>query len=163
MQWSKLKARLKAQICPELKGRIDFHVTRYREATDYGTEAWITFDGKKIFGAGHYHRFVPECIEWHRRGIGSMTVTDAKIQYQEIREMLDEREIHDTEQLVSAMRSYLDMSVGDALKSDNPFTKSLAIIDRRVGRRTIERLEIDESEHSLVKMFYEIRRAAPHL
>ena len=59
-----------------------------------------------------------------------------------------------------AMRAYLDLPIDEALKSDNPFIKALAIVDRRVGKRTIEKLEIDNSEHSLVKAFYELRRAS---
>ena len=167
MQWSKLKSRIKALICPELRDRIDFHVTRYREATDFGTEAWITLDGEKIFGAGHYHRFVPECIEWHRRveNINNLPHPrpDLSSVPQQIEEMLDEQEIHHTDQLVGAMRSYLDLPVHDALRSGNPFLKALAIIDRRVGNRTLEKLEIDESEHSLVQGFYKLRLAVTHV
>lgn len=167
MQWSKLKTRVKALICPELRDRIDFHVTRYREARDFGTEAWITLDGEKLFGAGHYHRFVPECIEWHRRvpNINNLPHPrpDLTTARQEIEEMLDEREIHHTDQLVGAMRSYLDLPVRDALRSDNPFLKALAIIDRRVGRRALEKLEVDESAHTLVKEFYAWRLAATHI
>ncbi len=163
MQWSKLKRQIKDRVCPELRDRIDFHVTRYREATNDGNEAWITYDGNKIFGAGYYHRFVPLWNEWHLRKNEGLTVVDAQMLTKEIGERLDEREVHSTTQLVGAMRSYLDMSVRDALKSDNPFIKALAIIDRRVGNRTLEKLEIDESEHSLVKAFYELRLASAHI
>ena len=81
----------------------------------------------------------------------------------EIEGMLDEQEIHHTRQLVGAMRSYLNLSLHDALRSDDPFLKTLAIIDRRVGRRTLERLEPGESEHTLVKEFYNLRLAATHI
>ena len=160
MQWSKLKSRVKDRVCPELRNRIDFHVTRYREATDNGIEAWITFDGNKIFGAGNYHRSVPGAVEWHRRKKEAMTIADAEMLRMEIIEMLDQKELHDTGHLVGSMRAYLDMAVRDALKSDDPFIKALAIIDRRVGSRTLEKLEIDDSEHSLVKAFYELRCAS---
>ena len=59
-----------------------------------------------------------------------------------------------------AMRAYLDMPVHLALKSTNPFVRSLAIIDRRVGRRTLDRLEIGSDEHSLVREFYRLRMQA---
>jgi hypothetical protein len=55
------------------------------------------------------------------------------------------------------MRAYLDMPVQLALKSSNPFIRSLAIIDRRVGRRTLDELEIGTDEHSLVREFYRLR------
>jgi hypothetical protein len=49
------------------------------------------------------------------------------------------------------------MLVRAALRSPNPFLRSLAIIDRRIGRRTLESLKIGEHEHSLVKEFYRLR------
>jgi hypothetical protein len=52
------------------------------------------------------------------------------------------------------------MPVQLALKSTNPFILSLAIIDRRVGRRTLEELEIGADEHSLVQEFYRLRMQA---
>jgi hypothetical protein len=163
MQWSKLKTRIKALTCAELHDRIDFHVTRYREATDFGTEAWITVDGIKVFGGGHYHRFVPECQEWRLRvpDVNSLPYPhpERKATGQEIAEALDEREIHDTEQMVGAMRQYLDLSIKEALQSDNPFIKALAVIDRRTGKRAIEKLQLQETEHSLVRRFYELRVA----
>jgi hypothetical protein len=55
------------------------------------------------------------------------------------------------------MRAYLDMPIKSALKSQNPFIRSLAIIDRRVGKRTLERLKIADGEHSLVEKFYRLR------
>jgi len=161
MQWSKLKTRIKGLICPGLRSRIDFHVTRYREATDFGTEAWITIDGVKIFGGGHYHRFVPECREWHRRvpDIKFLPCPGLELEAigQEIAESLDKQEIHDTEQIVGAMRSYLDLSIKEALQSDNPFVKALALVDRRAGKRAIEKLLIQDTEHSIVRIFYELR------
>ncbi len=45
-------------------------------------------------------------------------------------------EIHPPEQLGDAMRAYLDMPIELSLKSENLFVRSLAIIDRRVGRQT---------------------------
>ena len=163
MQWSKLRSRIKERVCPELRDRIDFHVTRYREATFNGIEAWVTCDGNKIFGAGNYHRSVPGNVEWRLRKKESMTVAEAEMLRMEIIEMLNERELHDTGELVGAMRSFLDMPVSDALQSDDPFIKALAIIDRRVGNRTLAKLEIGASEHSLVKAFYELRCGSAHI
>ena len=167
MQWSKLKTRIKALICPELQNRIDFYVTRYREATDFGTEAWITIDGVKAFGGGHYHRFVPYCQEWHRSVPDTNALpylsSECKAIGQGIEDELDKREIHDTNQIVGAMRSYLDLSIKEALQSDNPFIKALAIIDRRVGKRAIEKLGIQETDHSLVRRFYELRLNCKHI
>jgi hypothetical protein len=55
------------------------------------------------------------------------------------------------------MRAYLEMPIKSALESPNPFIRSLAIIDRRVGKRTLEQMKIGDNEHSLVREFYRLR------
>jgi hypothetical protein len=69
-------------------------------------------------------------------------------------------EIHPPQQLGDAMRTYLALPVDEALTSVNPFIRALAIIDRRVGRRRLEALEIREEDHSLVREFYRLRMEA---
>ena len=57
-----------------------------------------------------------------------------------------------------AMREYPDLPIGEALKSSNPIIKAFAVIDRRAGKRTINKIEISDSDHTLVKAFYELRK-----
>jgi len=152
MQWSKLKARVKEFICPELKDRIDFHLTSYRESHDGADKVWITIDGKRIFNCKHYP------YEWAR--------TEAKhagLRGEQIESFLAEKEIHNPGNFGDAMRVYLDSTIHEALESSDPFVKAFAIIDRRVGKRTLDKLELSDSEHSLVKAFYELRRASAHI
>jgi hypothetical protein len=49
-----------------------------------------------------------------------------------IHEVLMRREIHEPQHMGEAMRAYLDLPVDEALKSDNPFIKALAIVDRQL-------------------------------
>ena len=152
MQWSKLKTRIKSLVCPELRKRIDFHITSYRESHDGVEKAWVTLDGEKIFNCGHYDY--------------EFTFADgyyAGMRGQELMEWLDKQEAHSPSYMVGSMRAYLDISVDEALRSENPFIKALGIIDRRVGKRTIEKIKLDGSEHSLVKTFYEVRRGTGHV
>lgn len=55
MMWSKLRKKIKEFFAPELRERIDVHLTYYHDAHDDDGEVWITLDGKKIFGGGYYH------------------------------------------------------------------------------------------------------------
>lgn len=160
MQWSKLKTRVKGFICPELKDSIDFHVTRYRKAHSWISESWITVNGEKIFDCGSRTYAREAAYEWlsSKESISDLEGLDLNMQ-----EILKRREIHEPQHMGEAMRAYLDLSINEALKSDNPFIKALAIVDRRVGKRTIEKLEIDNAEHSLVKAFYELRCASARI
>ena len=148
MRWSKLRASVRALICPELRQRIDFHVTQYRVGTS-SKSGLVTIDRKRVLALS-YFRFCRHGDGWFASG-ESETKWSPK----------QRDEIHPPQQLGDAMRAYLDMPIKAALRSSNPFIRSLAIIDRRVGKRTLEELKIGDDEHSLVKKFYRLRMSTP--
>ena len=49
MMWSQLRVKVRANLCEELRGRMDFHVAVYRKShdSDYG-RAWISIDGRQV-------------------------------------------------------------------------------------------------------------------
>ena len=132
MQWSKLRIRAKSFIVLSLRRRVDFHVTSYRQSHDEAEKAWVTLDGKRIFTASWYrHQYAgtePEELEQHR-----------------------------PQQFGDALRSYLDPPVADALTSKDPFIKAMAMIDRRVGRERLQKHKPKKGDHSLIRLFYDLR------
>jgi len=50
------------------------------------------------------------------------------------------------------------LPLSEALESSNPIIKAFALIDRRVGKRTIDKIEISDSEYTPVKAFYELHK-----
>jgi hypothetical protein len=146
MQWSKLKTRFRAFVCDELQDRLDFHVTSYRESHDGAGEIWITLDGKKLVDYGHY-RFEFAEREGYYGGLAG----------KELEDWLTNNEISSPKFVGSAMREYLDMTLDDALASSNPFHRAFAMIDRRLGKRTLEKLKIGDEEHSLIRLFHDLR------
>jgi hypothetical protein len=81
---------------------------------------------------------------------------------EQVKSLLREKEIHGPKDFGDAMRAYLDMPIGEALKSTDPLIKAFAFVDRRVGKKKLEILEISDSEHTLVKAFYALRLASAH-
>ena len=77
--------------------------------------------------------------------------------------VLREKEIHRPKDFGDAMRAYLDMPVGEALESQDPLVRAFAIVDRRLGKRRLAKLELQESEHSLVKAFHKLRLGSAHI
>jgi hypothetical protein len=152
MQLSKLKSRIQSLISPELRERIDLYVTGYRKSHDGADKVWITVDGAKVFSCNYYHseRATAEAFYSGLRG-------------EQIKSYLDGREIHTPRDFGEAMRLYLDMPIAAALNSSAPLIRAFALIDRRVGTRTIAQIEMPDSEHTLVKAFYELRRASMHI
>lgn len=49
MMWSQLRVKVRANLCEQLRSRLDFHVAVYRKShdADYG-RAWISLDGQQI-------------------------------------------------------------------------------------------------------------------
>jgi hypothetical protein len=149
MQMSKLKTRVESFICPELKDRVDFYLTSYRKSHDGADKVWIIVDGEKVFSCNYYHS-ERATAEAFYSGLRS----------EQIKSYLDDHEIHTPRDFGEAMRLYLDAPIADALLSPNPIIRAFAVIDRRIGKRALQRLEISDSDHSLVKIFYELRRVA---
>lgn len=147
MQWSKLKSRVKDFIRPELKNRIDFHLTSYRESHDGADKVWILIDGEKNFDFSYYPYEFAEANFYHK-GLNK----------EQIKDLLEANEIHRPKDFGDAMREYLDLPIGKALESSNPIIKAFALIDRRIGKGRLDKIEITDSEHSLVKAFYGLRR-----
>src|SRR5690606_28202006 len=126
--------------------RIDIHVTSYRESHDGAGVIWVTLDGKKLVDFEHYRFEFAEREGYH---IG--------LQGEQLEQWLSSQEIHGPQSIGTAMRTYLDMSIDEALTSPHPFHRAFAIIDRRLGKRTLEKLEVDETEDSLVRTLFNLR------
>ena len=152
MQWSKLKSRVKNFICPELRERIDFHLTSYRASHDGADKVWITIDGERIFSCKHYP------YEW-----AEASAYRGGLKADEIKSALREAEIYSPADFGEAMRAYLDMPIDAALKSSDNLVQAFAVVDRRVGRKRLEKLDLSISEHSLVRAFYQLRCASVHI
>ncbi len=152
MQWSKLKTRVKDFICPELRDRIDFHLTSYRESHDGTDKVWITVDGQRVFSCKHYP------YEWAEADAYYDGLRD-----EQVKELFREKEIHRPQDFGDAIRAYLEMPISESLKSSEPLVKAFSLVDRRLGKRTLVKLEIFNSEHTLVKAFYDLRRASERI
>ena len=115
MQWSKLKSRIKSLIAPQLRDRIDFHLTSYRNSHDGADKVWITIDGQRIFDCKHYPYELASDLAY----------ADG-LRGEEIKSVLGDVGIHGPKDFGYAMRAYLDMSVGDALQSPDPIVQAFA-------------------------------------
>jgi hypothetical protein len=111
-------------------------------------KVWITVDGQRVFSCKHYSYKWAEAEAYHDGSRGG-----------QVKELLRKNEIHRPKDFGDAMRDYLDMSISEALKSSDPLVKAFALVDRRLGRRTLAKLDITDSDHTLVKAFYALRLA----
>lgn len=159
MQWSKLKTRVRLLICPELRDVVDFHVTRYRKAHSWISESWVTVNGQRVFDCGSRTYAREAAFEF----LSDRELLTKSEENHSLREVLQRREIHEPQFMGKSLRAYLDMPIDLALRSDNPFIKAFAVIDRRLGKQRLLKLSLEPGVHSLVRMFYQLRSESMHL
>lgn len=154
MQWSKLRVDLLAFVAPKLRGRIDYHLTTYRKLSEQAHEVWITVDQQRVFCASYSrHNIAEHVLEW-KRGIRPW---DEGKEGKAAEDILTSREIHDAGDVVSSFRTYLDLDPQIALTSTDPILRALAMVDRRIGARTLREIQLADKEHSLVRRFRDLR------
>lgn len=167
MQWSKIRTRIKDFFTPEIAARVDFHLTRYRVHHDQPSRAWVTIDGEQILDASFF--------VWLREYPGAVTEAQAlypdeepahlciQIGYEwhtrteRATELLAQRAVHEPSHLYTVLREYPSLAVADALASPNPLVRALAMLDKRVGQRTLAKIKPAPEDHPLIRKFYELR------
>lgn len=111
MQWSKLRSIFLERLAPELRSRIDIHAAKYPG----GGRCWVTFDGNEI-----------ACVQapgFTQQVLGHSTCVD----------FIDGQ----TVELGSALFTQLHLSIEEAMVSENPFIRGLALLDGRCGKRKV--------------------------
>jgi len=149
MKWSKLRVQLKTQWHDSLKERIDFHITRYTKGSHFMARAWITLDGEEIANFSlpeHYSKYgwntpdLNERVHAEDRSNGSF-VEDGEFS---------------NDEFTDACWAFLSMNIDDAIASQNPIIQALAMLDKRVGKRRLKILKVQET-HPLVQKIIELR------
>ena len=138
MKWSKLKSEIEKRFCPILTHRVSIHSTAYGNCTC--GHAWITLD--KVVIANFCTRaflntrpvFDQNTGKYVKDDISNIDNKKYKKQYVEYGEL-------SRQDLYKACWEYLhNLSIDEALKSDDPLIQTLAVIDSRVGTRRIKKI-----------------------
>jgi len=189
MRWSKLKKQLEDYVSPCLKGRVEFWITNYRKAHDRTGRAYITVDGKevvnmctikkeiavlnaekelkksknicfeednfkqdRIYGLLRREGFSDDILSQIARNRSINDIAHKKVEEQDIFLQYD---------FLEAVERFLNSPIEESLKSDNSIVKALALIDRRVGKITLNMLkESIKDESEFVRYFYRLRYEA---
>ena len=168
MQWSKLQKSINGLLADSVKNRIQFHMTRYGSGSSTTmARAWVTWDKKEIanfstvekykehFALAHEIQQINHCDNFRdpsqREGYYSA--------YEEAEAILDKRGVFSRFSFYDSLVDYLELSVEDAMGSDNPIIQAVSMLDRRLGKRRLREID-DSSMHPLVKTFYELRYEA---
>lgn len=160
--WSGLNKLLTESLCGALSGRITYFLTRYHDVHNSYGRAAIQLDGDELI-----------CFKWiemYRQdsdlaaSYAQQAVLPSNLTYNDIAETLkpkwDSNCTYSEMDFLDAVLQFRSLTIKDALKSDNYIIKILAIMDRRVGKRTLAQIA-DSREFEAypfwVRQFYMLR------
>jgi hypothetical protein len=154
MKWSNLKSKVEAFFAPSLNGRIELRATRYRKAHDQTGRGYITVDGKEVwnmctlsFWKVEYPRI--DAIKQERQ-------ISAAAAYAIVNTQLTQEGVLSQRDFYQALEDYCNSSIDSNLDSANPLIKSLALLDARVGKRQLKKLDVS-NQHPMVLFFFKLR------
>ena len=154
--WGELNKQLTDLLCAELKKRLSYFLTRYHKVHNAYGRAAIRLDGREMVCFSwvemyrqerDLHRVWQETGIWDYNDLNLRAKWDMDAAY------------HDMDFLAAAT-DFLQMPIMEALHSDNYIVRIFAILDRRVGKRTLHRIsEAGEyqSYPGWVGQFYDLR------
>lgn len=161
MTWSKIRHKLENEyLADALKGRITYFCTTYTSAPDHNGRAAIRLDGKEIVEGSYYEQWskahlIPKGENYEARmKPGFRVVDDTALKFGQF----------DQTVFYKAFEIFDSEKIEDSLKSDNALVRIFAILDRRVGKRTLLRLKENiEEEPEIFRLFFSIRAEAEGL
>lgn len=156
MKWSKLRKELQERLAENLKGRMDYHLTTYKNSTGYLGRAWITWDGKEILNFSNQDTW-NSYQSYSNKSAQTNYTSHEPIKPSERTEgeIVEKGEFSKYDFAENAFK-FLSINAQDALKSENPILRALAVVDKRIGRRALNELKKTET-HPMIKYLIELR------
>ncbi len=154
--WSGLKKQLNECLCDPLKNRVSYFLTRYHEVHNSYGRASIKLDGKELVVFSWIDMYKQERDtheRWKETGVYDSDALELKNKWEK-EGTLSEWDF------LQAATDFLQMPIADALTCDNCLIRIFAILDRRVGCRTIKQIqdsEIYKTYPEWVQQFYTLR------
>jgi hypothetical protein len=162
MRWSQLRKQIEERFAPSIASRVALHTAHYRHAHDGDGRAWIEVDRQEVatmcyFQAGHARLDLSEQLRVANNPTNRGPAGTPLWLHEEAIAITRRAGVLSQEDFYALLHDYLRTSVTESLRSDNPITRALAVIDARVGKRRLRQLAAHLDEHPLVRMFLALR------
>lgn len=157
MKWSKLKSLVEGRIAPSMAGRVAINSTAYGNCSC--GHAWITIDKEVVanFCTRAFWNRSPSFDQEKGRFVADEIPEGVRKKYE--KQLVEYGELSRQDAYQSCWEFVHDLSVEDALISEDPLIQSLAVLDSRVGKRRLTKIEL-ESLHPLASKMFTERLAA---
>ena len=145
--WSGMRKKLEQDYLAEpLRGHIRYFVTTYKHSPDQEGRVAILLDDREIFGGNYWDAWPDEIL---------YPDEDPFVMMMQCYEGLNQRDFYE------AFHIFDTQSVQESLCSENRIVRLFAVLDRRVGRRTLMKLRDSLSTQTpAFRKLYEIRMQA---
>lgn len=153
--WAETRRLLEEEfLCPALRGRVRYFATRYRRAHDGAGRVCILVDGvERLHMAQDVEASLGE--QARRRQGGFATLREC---YDALWEEAACRGEFAPWQFGEAADEYLANPIDRSLSSTQPLVRLLAVLDRRVGKRRLRRIqETLSGQPAWLRYFYQLR------
>jgi len=156
-RWAEVRKTLEQDLmCDSLKGRVRYFTTRYRKAHDERGRICVLVDDKEIINMPFTVEYeVYAEVHKHKQSEKDKSYTELN---NEVKKEYSEQGLYQPGDFGFALDEFLSNSISESLKSDDWLVRMLAIMDRRVGKRTLEKIKpsiIDLPEW--LQYFYQLR------
>ncbi len=158
--WSGMRKYLEEEMLAEsLRGRIRYGCTTYMGMDDCKIFE-VCIDGKQV------KRFLLETVNTYfiNKGLKINNSPVGKVEYWtdfwEVldRTPLDIRTEYTDNEFCDALKTYRSQDIQKSINSENPIIRMFAILDRRLGKRTLENvLHTVNNQPMWLQMFYNLR------
>ena len=160
--WSKIRQKLEQEYLAEsLKGRLTYFVTTYHAMHD-GDEGRVAvrLDGQEILKSNFFERFA---AMWQQYETLKQDPEIPDPWRQAAVNAIQNGEFYQVD-FYCAFSEFDSQSIAESLSSENALVRMFALLDRRTGKRTLERLRAPmRKEPQWLQMIYYIRLEAEHM
>ena len=152
----RLNKQLQERTCDSLKGRIQYYLTRYHDVHNSYGRASVRLDGHEMVNFSWVEVYKQDSDTgriFDETGVWDYDAPELKAKW-------DAEGTFSDYDFLEAATDYLQLGIKDALDSDNYLIRMFAILDRRVGRRTLEAIKKSEAYREYpdwLRQFYELR------
>jgi len=164
--WSSMRTYLENEmLAPVLHGRVRYNCTRY-VGMDNCHIFEVFIDGRKAkqFSWETVNSyFIDSGLKKESQPVG------VREYWEEFWPLLEsipmsERSEYTDDEFCEALERYRNQPIRNSIHSENPLVRMFAILDRRIGKRTLIRLkEAEKAQPEFLRQFFRLRLEAEHL
>jgi len=158
--WSGMRKYLEQEMLAEcLRGRIRYNCTSY-----------VGMDGCRIFEIYMDNKLMKQ-FSWetvntyfiengYKKNLNPVGIREYWDEFWSLMDTvpMESRTEYTDEEFCDALEKYRNQSIKESLNSENPLVKMFAILDRRIGKRTIADIKDSlEKQPEWLQIFYRLR------